>query len=286
MKDMSAVLAAGGGARPQDGLWEKALRIVGRHAMRHVEDARMTAADIGLDIREGEQPDRPGRPALRISVGTGDTSCSTWIDWTGTLSWGRPRTWLDRRVLRQIARRRWIMAMEEAGIDPSSAPIGCRRVDPLLSTTIGAGVLSMDALVGDAGHALSARYAVTDGTNGFARSPDYHPRVRVVLHGTAAMDLRVDHDRVFAERLALSPDVVVRRVEDEAPVVRLGRNRLPHTALFSLAGHPLSDLVDSPLLDRRVMPVIDRMRVRPNGAQEAVLRCTADGSLETEDVDA
>jgi hypothetical protein len=66
--------------------------------------------------------------------------------------------------------------------------------------------------------------------------------------------------------------------------VRLGRHRLPHTALFSLAGRPLCDLVDSPLLDRSAMPVIDRMRVRPNGSQEAVLRRTADGTLHAENV--
>ena len=286
MHDMSAVLAADGRPRLHDGLFDAALEIVDRHVLRHLAVAGMDAADVGLEIREGEQPDRPGRPALRVSMGAGDVLCGIWIDWNGTLSWGRPRTWLDRRVLRQIARRRWMVEMEAAAVDPAHAPFDRRNVDPLLAVVIRDGLLSMDQLASGAGHALHARYAVSDGSNGFRRAPDYHARTRVVVSDVPAMDIRVDHDRVFVERLALSEDVVLRHPEDEVPSVRLGRHRLPHTALFSLAGCPLSDLVDSPLLDRRAMPVIGRMRVRPNGAQEAVLACNPDGQLDTEDLDA
>jgi len=176
--------------------------------------------------------------------------------------------------------------MEAAAVDPAHAPFDRRNVDPLLAVVIRDGLLSMDQLASGTGHVLHARYAVSDGSNGFRRAPDYHARTRVVVSDVPAMDIRVDHDRVFVERLALSEDVVLRHPEDEVPSVRLGRHRLPHTALFSLAGCPLSDLVDSPLLDRRAMPVIGRMRVRPNDAQEAVLACNPDGQLDTEDLDA
>lgn len=286
MQDMSAVLAADACTRPQDGLWDTAMKVIDRHVLRHLEEAGMAPADAGIAIREGEQADRPGRPALQVTIGTEDVRSSTWIDWNGHLSWGRYRTWLDRRVLRQIARRRWILAMEKEGMDPLRAPFDRRSVDPLLRVPVASGLLSMDVLIANGCRTLSSRCAIAGGSQAPRSTFEGDPCLRIALPEVPEMEIRIDYDRVLVERLALSTDVVFRRPEDGAPTVRLGKHRLPHTALFSLAGRPLRELVDSPMLHPEAMPVIDRMRVRRNGGQEAVLRCGSDGALATEDLHA
>lgn len=285
MEQATTVLAAAASTCLQDALWNRAARVIDRHLLRHVAAAGMYPTDLEIDIVEGEHPDRPGQPALRIAMGAGDVRCSTWMDWNGTLSWGRPRTWLDRRVMREIARRRWMIAMEHGDAGPLAAPFDQRSVDPMLTVLVETGRLSMDRLMSAGVRGLSVRYAVTDGSNGFRHRRDGTGRTQVVLPDVPPIDLHVDHDRVIVERMALSDDVVYRHREDESPVIRLGRCRLPHTALFSLAGRPLSALLDSPLISRHAMPVVERMRIRPSGEQEAVLRTGADGMPVVENLD-
>lgn len=277
MQNIPTAAPAAACTRMHDTLWDRASAIVERYVLSHVRAAGMTPEDIGLEVVEGEQPDRPGRPALRVTIGSGDVACFTWLDWNGTLSWGRPRIWLERRVQRQIARRRWMLAMVEGGMDPERAAPADRRVDPLLAGLAARGVPVLDVLATAGG--ASARYAISDGTGGFDRSLDWHPRRILTMPGLPAMDVHVDHDAIVVERMAFSRDVVFRRREDRAPAVRLGRHRLSHTAMFAMTGEPLGNLIASDLLHPAAMPVIDRMRIRTGGTPEALLLTDDDGDL-------
>ncbi len=164
------------------------------------------------------------------------------------------------------------MAMVERGITPDTASFRHRSVHPLLEGIVRTGGLTMDMLVARGGGGRSMRYGLGDAATTCRRRRSWHGRIELNLPDMPAADIRIDHDRVEVCRMALSRDVHYHGGEDAESVVRLGRHRLPRTALATLSGRPLSDLVDSHLLSQDAMPIIDRMRTRPNGSQEAVLR--------------
>jgi len=260
-----------------DGVWTRAAAVIDRHVIRHLAKAGLEPTQIDLTIVEEEQIDRPGRPALRVSMGTGDTWCSTFVDWNGVLSWGRPRAWLDRNVLREIARRRWIMAMSDRGLSPDTASFADRAVHPLLHGIVGRRMLTMDMLVARHGPGRSVRYALGGAAARFGRRRSWRPHVETDIPDMPVADVTVDHDRVDVSRMVLSRDVQFHGGDDVEPTVRLGRHRLPDTTLLALSGRPLSDLIDSPILSDDAMPIVERMRTRRNGSQEAVLRRAPNG---------
>jgi hypothetical protein len=258
--------------------WACALRVLDDQVGLHLERAGMSAEDIGLRVTVAEDPERPGHPALRVTTGDGDGYTVDYLDWRGRPAWGRPRRRIGRDATRAIARRRWILAMEKEGATPEDVPLHERSVDPLLARWISDGRLTLDALAPSGRRPPGGRYRI--GSMPWMRSSHVgRIALGVEVPGLPAMDVHVDHGEVRLYAMSLSRDVTLVQRPDQRPGVLLGRHRLPASALASLPGRPLRDLVDSPHLDPDAMPVVGSVLARANGAAGIRLRSRDDGML-------
>lgn len=285
MTEMLAAACDGVDPVVMDEIWNDARRVIERHVCSHLSDAGIGPREIGLKIEETEHPERRGHPSLRLAMGGHDAHAIVHLDWHGALSWRRPRRWLSYETRRAIARRRWMLAMVDRGVDHQRASLQERCVNPLLRPWTSSGMLSMEGLA-TSGIVAGGRYHVIPHEHVGRSSHRGREYRRIIVPDVPEMDVHVDYDRVHLVRMRLSRDVTYEHRDADPPLVRIRRHGIPQTLMTALAGQPLRRLVDFPMLDRDDMPVIDRLRTGRDASIEAILRSDGEGRIETRSSDA